>query len=102
MHETTSAYLMKENCSENARGKTRCGHNSGLASANQRVSAFVLELYLAFVSVSISSMTGFLRIYSELVSEWMDGSLGLIHHTSVFGSVVTDVYAPAYNRSSER
>lgn len=41
-------------------------------------------------------MTGFLRIYSELVSEWMDGSLGLIHHTSVFGSVVTDVYAPAY------
>ncbi len=47
-------------------------------------------------------MTGFLRIYSELVSEWMDGSLGLIHHTSVFGSVVTDVYAPAYSCSSER
>ncbi|OFQ97200.1 hypothetical protein HMPREF2909_08575 [Alloscardovia sp. HMSC034E08] len=44
MHETTSAYLMKENSSENARGKTQCGHNSGLASANQRVSAFVLEL----------------------------------------------------------
>jgi len=96
MHETTSAYLMKENSSENARGKTQCGHISGSASANQRVSAFVLELCLAFVSVSISSMTGFLRIYSELVSEWMDGSLGLIHHTSVFGSVVTGVYAPAY------
>jgi len=52
MHETTSAYLMKENSSENARGKTQCDHNSGSASADQRVIAAVWELFLAFVSVS--------------------------------------------------